>query len=116
MNIINVGYELEEIVKSGGRMVCPTANQSLAISEVLTAKERDELQSFIIMKNMLQELKLEASEAIKELAKQVLKEILQPEQVLKKPTKKEQFELDIKRKSEERMLSLIKKHSKKNNK
>lgn len=113
MKTIDVRYELHEIAQSGGRMVCPTENQSLAISEVLTAKEREELQSFLIMKNMLQELKLEASEAIKDLAKQVLKEILQPEQVVKKPTKKEQFELDIKRKSEERMLSLIKKHSKK---
>lgn len=113
MKIINVRYELDEITQSGGRMVCPTEHQALAISEVLTAKEREELQSFLIMKNMLQELKMEASEAIKDLAKQVLKEILQPEQVLKKPTKKEQFELDIKRKSEERMLSLIKKHSKK---
>ena len=113
MKIINVGYELEEIVKSGGRMICPTANQSLAISEVLTAKEKDELQSFIIMKNMIQELKFETSETIKDLAKQILKEILQPEQLSKKPNKKEQFELDIKRKSEERMLTLIKKHSKK---
>jgi predicted patatin/cPLA2 family phospholipase len=113
MKITNVRYELDEITQSGGRMLCPTEYQSLAISEVLTAKEREELQSFFIMKNMLQELKMEATEAIKDLAKQVLKEILQPEQVLKKPTKKEQFELDIKRKSEERMLSLIKKHSKK---
>ncbi len=113
MKIINVRYELDEITQSGGRMVCPTEHQSLAISEALTAKEREELQSFFIMKNMLQELKMEASEAIKDLAKQVLKEILQPEQVSKKTTKKEQFELDIKRKSEERMLSLIKKHSKK---
>ena len=77
--------------------------------------ELENPQPFLFMKKMIDELKIEIREMIKDLTKQVLKEILQPENPSKKLTKREQFELDIKKKSEERVLALIKKHSQKNN-
>jgi len=61
------------------------------------SNELDNTQSYLLVKKMIEELKYEAKVTIKDIAIQVLKEVLHPEQISKKPTKKEQFELDKKK-------------------
>ncbi|WP_259068991.1 hypothetical protein HDF24_05820 [Mucilaginibacter sp. X4EP1] len=58
------------------------------------------------------QIKQESQFDTKEAAKEILKEVLQPVVPVKKRTKKQQFEEDVKKRSAERKLKLIKKQAK----